>query len=136
MLILLFSFFRETHTVLKHWKTSVKANHFVMALHDHFTQRRYSMSGAQKLSSPGPPNLSDEKPVPAKEENETNATNSDLPPFDVKDQWTLRYISAHLVRPLIEVLDEDMSSFVTIDEVNAFTAACPAEWRYVVKLIS
>lgn len=53
-----------------------------------------------------------------------------VPDAPIKDQWALQYIGVHLVRPLIEVIDEDVSSFVTIAEVNAFTASRPAEWRY------
>lgn len=53
-----------------------------------------------------------------------------------KDQWALQYIGLHLLRPLIEAIDGDVSSFVTIDEVNEFTAARPADWRFVPYILS
>ena len=46
-----------------------------------------------------------------------------------EDQWTLDYITILRVQPLIEAIDDDVSSFVTVSEVNAFTAAWPREWR-------
>ena len=55
----------------------------------------------------------------------------DLPIVDAKDQWALEYIGVHHVRPLIEAIDVDISSFVSIAEINTFTAARPAEWRWV-----
>ncbi len=50
------------------------------------------------------------------------------------DHWTLEYITVQRAQPLIEALDGDMSSFVTIAEVNAFTAARPSHWRLVYRL--
>ena len=50
---------------------------------------------------------------------------------DGKDEWALEYIGVHHVRPLIEAIDVDMSSFVSIAEINAFTAARPVDWRFV-----
>jgi hypothetical protein len=46
-----------------------------------------------------------------------------------QDAWALKHITTARLQPLIEVLDEDLSSFVTISEVNAFTASKPKEWR-------
>lgn len=54
---------------------------------------------------------------------------------DGKDEWALEYIGVHHVRPLIEAIDVDMSSFVSIAEINTFTAARPAEWRFVLLLM-
>jgi hypothetical protein len=30
---------------------------------------------------------------------------------------------------LVEALDADLSTWVTISELNAFTARCPEDWR-------
>lgn len=46
-----------------------------------------------------------------------------------QDVWALQYITVSRVQPLIEALDDDISSFVTISELNSFTRACPPEWR-------
>ena len=49
--------------------------------------------------------------------------------IEPKDLWALQYITLFRVQPLIEALDDDGSSFVTIAEVNAFTTAQPGHWR-------
>lgn len=46
-----------------------------------------------------------------------------------EDTWALQYITVSRVQPLIEAIDNDVSSFVTVSEVNAFTSARPAGWR-------
>ena len=50
-----------------------------------------------------------------------------LPTAD--DRWALSCIGIAKIQPLIEALDEDGSSFVTVAEANAFTASRPANWR-------
>jgi hypothetical protein len=45
-----------------------------------------------------------------------------------QDAWAFKHITTARLQPLIEVLDEDLSSFVTISEVNAFTASKPRGW--------
>lgn len=96
---------------IQHWKTSVKAVHLVMALHDYFSPSRANLLERSYLSA----------------ETAGNQESRVAP----KDQWALQYIGLHLLRPLIEAIDGDVSSFVTIDEVNEFTAARPADWRFV-----
>lgn len=104
-----------------------------MALYDHFTQERYKLvSQTDALEDirdiVSPSNVeSDAKKI----EEVYDISNWEHPHTHVKDRWALEYIGVHLVRPLIEIIDDDLSSFVTITEVNAFTAARPAEWRYV-----
>jgi hypothetical protein len=44
------------------------------------------------------------------------------------DQWATQFVSIHRMQPLIEALDTDVSTFVTVAEVNAFTSARPADW--------
>jgi hypothetical protein len=48
---------------------------------------------------------------------------------NIDDQWALEFIDIHRIQPLIEALDDDVSGFVTITEVNSFTAARPLDWR-------
>lgn len=45
-----------------------------------------------------------------------------------RDLWALQYINVFRVHQLIETIDDDVSSFVTVDEVNAFTSARPLGW--------
>lgn len=49
--------------------------------------------------------------------------------FSVDDGWTLKYISMLRVHPLLEMLDQDYSSWVTVHEINIFTETRPANWR-------
>ncbi|KAK7040772.1 hypothetical protein VNI00_009678 [Paramarasmius palmivorus] len=94
------------------WKGSVKARHLVMALRDHFVRGIHN----NKLDK------ADEADVHIAKGMESASA---------QDQWAMRYITdlrLQLLQPLMEALDDDVSSFVTIDEVNAFTAARPLNW--------
>ncbi|GJE97347.1 hypothetical protein PsYK624_135630 [Phanerochaete sordida] len=48
--------------------------------------------------------------------------------FSLEDGWTLKYISMLRVHPLLEMLDQDYSSWVTVNEINHFTSARPKDW--------
>ncbi|KAA1470682.1 hypothetical protein DENSPDRAFT_923800 [Dentipellis sp. KUC8613] len=85
------------------WKGSVKARHLVLAMHDYFTEQG-------KMAPPA--------------SNEQLSTKT----VTQSDEWALEYISITRIQPLIEALDDDVSSFVTIAEVNAFTRARPDGW--------
>jgi len=50
------------------------------------------------------------------------------------DSWALQYINVRQVQPLIEAIDDDGSSFVTINELNDFTSCRPDGWRRVLKV--
>ena len=56
-------------------------------------------------------------------------TASTLPEIPVEDMWALEYITVNKIQPLMEALDDDGSSFVTVDEVNEFTSGRPEKWR-------
>lgn len=45
------------------------------------------------------------------------------------EAWALRYITASRAQLLVEAINHDLSSFVTVSEVNTFTSMCPAGWR-------
>ncbi len=47
------------------------------------------------------------------------------------DEWALEYINLNRLQAITEAFDDDGSGFVTIAEVNQFTASCPDDWRYV-----
>ncbi|RDX50314.1 hypothetical protein OH76DRAFT_469327 [Lentinus brumalis] len=44
------------------------------------------------------------------------------------DDWALQFITVLRIQPLIEALDDDLSSFVTVAEANAFTDVRPQKW--------
>ena len=61
--------------------------------------------------------------------HEETITANPLPEIPVKDRWSLQYIAMNRLRPLVEALDDDGSSSVTVDQVNEFTSSRPKEWR-------
>ena len=104
----------------------MKATHFVIALHDHFTAKASRKTIANTSSAD----------VPAETVNNTD-TNTDTtlsPDTSVEDSWALQYITVRLIQPLIEAIDDDGSSFVTVSELNDFTSCRPTGWRRVLKL--
>ncbi|EKM53528.1 uncharacterized protein PHACADRAFT_211217 [Phanerochaete carnosa HHB-10118-sp] len=48
--------------------------------------------------------------------------------FSLEDGWTLRYINMLRLNPLLEMLDRDFSSWVTVKEINTFTGDRPEKW--------
>ncbi|TCD61202.1 hypothetical protein EIP91_008790 [Steccherinum ochraceum] len=119
---------RDIYSVWKenHWKTSVKAHHLVMALHDYLAQQRV-ITQSEALDHIRNVVKPENRDSDARKVDEV-AEIANVSYTKAKDRWALEYIGVHLVRPLIEVIDEDFSSFVTISEINAFTSARPADW--------
>ncbi|KAK7062915.1 hypothetical protein VNI00_000413 [Paramarasmius palmivorus] len=83
------------------WKGSVKARHFVLALHDHFNERPRVITSHR--SSAG-----------------LNFLN--------ENEWPLSYININHVQPILEAFDDDGTGFVTIKEVNTFAESRPDDW--------
>jgi hypothetical protein len=106
----------------------VKATHFVIALHDYFTAKASRKAIANTNTSSAD--------VPAETVNNTDTdTDTTLSPdTSVDDSWALQYINVRLIQPLIEAIDDDGSSFVTVTELNEFTSCRPTGWRRVLKL--
>jgi hypothetical protein len=48
---------------------------------------------------------------------------------EINDMWALRHITVTRMQPLLEAVDDDCSSFVTISEINQFTKSKPKDWR-------
>jgi len=101
----------------------VKATHFVIALHDYFTAKASRKAIITNTSSTN---------APAESANNTGTTL--LPDTPAKDSWALEYINVRLIQPLMEAIDDDASSFVTVSELNDFTSCRPKEWRQVLKM--
>ena len=108
------------------WKGSIKATHLVIAIHDHFV---WKLQYAQKKAT----NTSESQPI--EQAGSTNhvetLTASTLPETPVEDMWALEYITVDRIQSLMEALDDDGSSFVTVYEVNEFTSSRPEKWRRV-----
>ncbi|KAJ3714249.1 hypothetical protein C8R42DRAFT_683502 [Lentinula raphanica] len=52
-----------------------------------------------------------------------------------EDQWTLKFTGRIIFQPTIgDAIDSDASGYVSIDEINRFTAHCPEDWSLPVSL--
>jgi hypothetical protein len=101
-----------------------------MAIHDHFSEKAsQALEQIQSITS----NAADVSAEDKLKEIATVASNA-IPSMPPEDQWALEFISVHRVKPLIEAVDDDCSSFASVAEVNAFTAGRPAGWRYATDL--
>ena len=47
------------------------------------------------------------------------------------DKWALEWINVNRLQAITEAFDDDASGFITITEVNSFTASRPKDWRCV-----
>ena len=45
------------------------------------------------------------------------------------DAWAIKYIDILRLQPILEAIDDDASGFITIGEMNRFTASRPIDWR-------
>lgn len=106
----------------------MKATHFVIALHDYFTTK-----ASQKMITTVTSSADALEETPAETVNNTDTDS--LPDTAVEDSWALEYINVRLIQPLIEAIDADGSSFVTVSELNDFTSCRPKGWRSVLKLM-
>lgn len=112
------------------WKGSIKARHLVMALHDFFAEQQHKLATGQEGNGKYEPDLSISTQAVGSSAKSKKIARNDIhdTPQTQEDSWALRYISVFRVQPLIEALDDDVSSFVTITEVNAFTSGRPQSW--------
>ncbi|PFH49014.1 hypothetical protein AMATHDRAFT_76430 [Amanita thiersii Skay4041] len=100
------------------WKSSVKARHFVFALHDYYTDqvnpRSASLANRLSMASlPTPPSSASPSRLQYKWQN---------------DQWALAYINAAYVQPILEAIDDDGTGYISVNEVNAFVSERPEGW--------
>ena len=129
---------------LQGWKGSVKATHFVIALHDYFTAKASrkaaitNTSSAEEAPAKAPADALADAPADAPTDAPAGTVNTDttsLPDTAVEDSWALEYITVRLIQPLVEAIDDDASSFVTVSELNDFTSSRPKGWRRVFKIM-
>ncbi|EIW63671.1 uncharacterized protein TRAVEDRAFT_43949 [Trametes versicolor FP-101664 SS1] len=103
------------------WKNSVKAKHLVMAIHDHFAKANCVGVSTEvyDVANKARPGIS------PRASSEGSGGHLLVPR---NEAWALRYITASRAQLLVEAINHDLSSFVTVSEVNAFTSMCPAGW--------
>ena len=116
----------------------MKASHFVIALHDYFTAKASRKTAIINTSSVGSADARGGAPADAPADAPAGTVNTDttsLPDTAVEDSWALEYITVRLIQPLVEAIDDDASSFITVNELNDFTSSRPKGWRRVFKIM-
>ncbi|KAH7885442.1 hypothetical protein F5I97DRAFT_1830577 [Phlebopus sp. FC_14] len=110
------------------WKGSVKARHFILALHDYFLDKvndSHEENIATPVSMPSPL-LPDEYSDPGSALDVAIMVPQTRTSAD--DHWALSYINITRIQPILEAFDDDGSGFVSIKEANAFTSSRPKGW--------
>ncbi|OSD01341.1 hypothetical protein PYCCODRAFT_541681 [Trametes coccinea BRFM310] len=94
----------DLHDIWKEmrWPGHVKARHFVLALREYYRQRFEN-----------------------KKRDPTGLLYADV---NHDDEWALEWINISNLQAISEAFDDDASGFITIAEVNQFTAARPQGW--------
>ena len=116
----------------------MKADKFVMALRDYFdvdgnnddSMRNVARSTISQYVFSKRANIAypiSSKRVPI--EGNTDIEPRAVPVVAEEDEWALQYITLSRIQPLMEAIDDDGSSWVTIKEINNFTLAKPPRWR-------
>ncbi|KAF9050511.1 hypothetical protein BJ165DRAFT_1525732 [Panaeolus papilionaceus] len=103
------------------WKGSVKARHFVLALHDYYTDQL-----SHGLNSPNASNSDKFTPLKSPRPRPNRSQSILLKRQD--DKWALAYINAAYVQPILEAVDDDGTGFVSVKEVNTFVSEKPEGW--------
>lgn len=112
------------------WRRSAKAKILVKALREYYAEIYAALlTGNEDLAfvSIKQHHSPDDDTVSI--ENSSSRTKV----CSIDDGWSLKYISVLRMQPLLEVLDRDASSWVTVSEVNMFTTARPLNWRFVLR---
>lgn len=97
-----------------------------MALQGHFsTKTRIALEEIQDIAD-----VVDATNTKENLEHIASIASRALTATPAEDLWSLQYISLHRIQPLIEALDDDGSTYITVTEVNSFTTSRPNGWRY------
>ncbi|TDL25421.1 hypothetical protein BD410DRAFT_639165 [Rickenella mellea] len=103
--------------------SSVKSRYFVLALHDHYLdlyENANALAGQLPDRDLAPPS-------PTLSHAETEATNADGDTTFIQnsppeaDKWCLQYLSIQNTSSISEAIDDDVSGFIKIAEVNNFS---------------
>ncbi|KZV67456.1 hypothetical protein PENSPDRAFT_754875 [Peniophora sp. CONT] len=91
------------------WTGAVEVRHFLVGLKEMYMDRDPANQS----------NSADESNVPTLLEDRVLAE---------ENAWAVGYINLQYAQAISEAIDEDASGFVTVSEMNRFTAAKPSEW--------
>ncbi|KAF5347531.1 hypothetical protein D9758_014525 [Tetrapyrgos nigripes] len=108
------------------WKGSVKAKHLAMALRDHFAEGSDAAALAAIHDITTTTKSDSDSAAQTVEKIAEIARSAES--SSMEDKWTMQFITVGRLQPIMEALDDDASSLVTVAEVNAFTAARPFNW--------
>ncbi|KAG6914921.1 hypothetical protein DXG01_014457 [Tephrocybe rancida] len=107
------------------WKGTVKSRRFVLALRDHY------LGLPVKKSNLGHDIVeSGQTPFAHHIYSDVGATHNVNPEAtpNSNDAWTSAYFNMTYIQAISEAIDDDGSGFITVQEVNYFTASCPPKW--------
>ncbi|TDL25432.1 hypothetical protein BD410DRAFT_837606 [Rickenella mellea] len=106
-----------------HAPSSVKARYFVLALHDYYLDRYENIGTSANGISDETMEITVTRPTsPAISHADSEGADADiaLQPPDEEDKWCLQFLSIQTVSPIAAAIDEDVSGFIKIAEVNWF----------------
>ncbi|KAL1941924.1 hypothetical protein VTO73DRAFT_6454 [Trametes versicolor] len=84
--------------------------------------QRTAVSGQDDQVANGTMNTTQQAPQVANQERAIVRGSNQV------DAWAFQYLTVSRVQPLVEAIDNDFSNYVTVSELNAFTAARPVGW--------
>ncbi|TDL25429.1 hypothetical protein BD410DRAFT_837603 [Rickenella mellea] len=108
--------------------SSVKARYLVLALHDHYLDQYENINEETSLDIIPPSSTVSHA--------DTDATNAEVdadaaflhnPPPEA-DKWCLQYLTIQNISPIAEAIDDDVSGFIKIAEVNTFLMTSPRDF--------
>ncbi|KAF9557975.1 hypothetical protein CPC08DRAFT_710010 [Agrocybe pediades] len=107
------------------WKASVKARHFVMGLHDYYSD---VYSKVRTSSDPMTADLS--SPLVSPQLPSIMSPGQEVVQYQPQsnDKWALAYINATYTQPILEAVDDDGTGVISIKEVNVFVTSRPEGW--------
>ncbi|KAF8520943.1 hypothetical protein BU17DRAFT_88537 [Hysterangium stoloniferum] len=102
--------------------SSVKARHLILSLHDYYTDLlAEGLSHNVPAPEDNPPTSPDQTQVEANMNLDGLTTSLSI----VEDTWCLEYISIGNVPAIEEAIDDDVSGFIKVNEVNEFHSQKP-----------
>ncbi|KAF8579017.1 hypothetical protein K439DRAFT_1620875 [Ramaria rubella] len=121
-------------------KGNVKTKHFVLALRDHFTEVSMEQKKSDASTQTGAAALPVKEATVKKDLSKSyypEATLADdnslllasaLSRYSKRDDWTIKYLNIRFLQNIADAIDCDSSGFITISEINKFTASRPNHW--------
>ncbi|KIK51722.1 hypothetical protein GYMLUDRAFT_265701 [Collybiopsis luxurians FD-317 M1] len=118
------------------WKSTVKARSMAMGLREYYSERRKDIQSRDRQlmeSISAIVHSTDDSEAHQVQEikdimDSTDHMKGKPTPSYTKDDWALDYITIPRIQTLLEALDDDSSTLISVAEANSFTTARPADW--------